>query len=93
MKTFKSNISEALKVQVHYLDNSESDSFDKNDMQKKVNVLVRLHEAMQEKSKTDHIQNQSRFLRWYLIDGLKCTVQNILISLNTLFQLHMKSKK
>ena len=26
--------------------------FDKNDMQKKVNVLVRLHEAMQEKSKT-----------------------------------------
>ena len=31
---------------------SESDSYDKNDMQKKVNVLLRLHEAMQEKSKT-----------------------------------------
>ena len=31
---------------------SESDSYDKNDMQKKVNILVRLHEAMQEKSKT-----------------------------------------
>ena len=34
------------------MNNSESDSYDKNDMQKKVNVLVRLHEAMQEKSKT-----------------------------------------
>ena len=34
------------------MNNSEPDSFDKNDMQKKVNVLVRLHEAMQEKSKT-----------------------------------------
>ena len=34
------------------MNNSESDSYDKNDMQKKVNVLVRLHKAMQEKSKT-----------------------------------------
>ena len=34
------------------MNNSESDSFDKNDMQKKVNFLVRLHEAKQEKSKT-----------------------------------------
>ena len=34
------------------MNNSESGSYDKNDMQKKVNVLVRLHEAMQEKSKT-----------------------------------------
>ena len=34
------------------MNNSESDSYDKNDMQKKVNVLVRLHDAMQEKSKT-----------------------------------------
>ena len=52
MKTLKSNISEVYKVQVDCLNNSESDSYDKNDMQKKVNVLVRLHEAMQEKSKT-----------------------------------------
>ena len=28
-----------------------------------------------------------------MINGLKCTVQNVLISLNTLFELHMKSKK
>ena len=33
------------------MNNSESDSYDKNDMQEKVNVLVRLHEAMQEKLK------------------------------------------
>ena len=52
MKTLKSNILEAQKVQVDCLNNSEPDSYDKNDMQKKVNVLVRLHKAMQEKSKT-----------------------------------------
>ena len=49
MKTLKSNISKAYKVQVDCLNNSESDSYDKNDMKEKVNVLVRLHEAMQEK--------------------------------------------
>ena len=40
--------------------------------------------------KQHHIQNQSKFLTWCLINGLECTVQNILISL---FELHMKSKK
>ena len=83
MKTLKSNISEAYKVQVDCLKDSESDSYDKNDMKEKVNDLVRLHEAMQEKFK---------FWPWYLIYGLECTVQNILMSLNTLFELHMKSK-
>ena len=52
MKIFKGNISEAQKVQVDCLKDSESYSYGKNDMQKKVNVLVRLHEALQEKSKT-----------------------------------------
>ena len=33
------------------MNNSGSDSYDKNDMQEKVNVLVRLHETMQEKLK------------------------------------------
>ena len=51
-KTLKSNISEAQKVQVDCLKDSESDSYDKNDMKEKVNDLVRLHEAMQEKLKT-----------------------------------------
>ena len=40
--------------------------------------------------KQHHIQNQSKFLPWYLINGLECTVQIILISLNTLFELEMK---
>ena len=36
------------------MNNSESDSYDKDDMQEKVSVLVglRLHDAMQEKLKT-----------------------------------------
>ena len=93
MKTLKSNISEAYKVQVDCLKDSESDSYDKNDMKEKVNDLVRLHKAMQEKLKQHHIRNKSKFLPWYLINGLECTVQIILMSLNTLFELHMKSKK
>ena len=51
MKTLKSNISEAHKVQVDCLkdscDKNESDSCDKNDMKEKINDLVRLHKAMQ----------------------------------------------
>ena len=43
--------------------------------------------------KQHHIQNQSKFLPWYLINGLECTVQNIVIYLNILYELHMKSKK
>ena len=34
------------------MNNLEPDCYDKNDMQEKVNVLVRLHETMQEKLKT-----------------------------------------
>ena len=47
MKTFKSKISEACKVQVDCLKDSESDSYDNNDMEEKLNDLVRLHKAMQ----------------------------------------------
>ena len=39
-------------MQVDCLNKSEYDSYDRNDMKKKVNVLVRLSEAMQEKWKT-----------------------------------------
>ena len=46
IKTLKSNISKAYKVQVDYLKDSESDSYDKNDMKQKVKYLVRLHEVM-----------------------------------------------
>ena len=34
------------------MNSSESDSYDQNDMQKEVIVLVRVYKAMQEKSKT-----------------------------------------
>ena len=41
---------------------SESDSYDKNDMKEKVNDLVRLHEAMQEKLKTASYSEQIQIL-------------------------------
>ena len=37
MNTIKSNISEAYKVQLHCWEDSESNSYDKNDMKEKVN--------------------------------------------------------
>ena len=73
------------------MNNSESDSYDKNDMQKKVNVLVRLHKAMQEKLKTASYSEQIQILtlvpdKW----SQMYTVENILMSLSTLFELRMK---
>ena len=49
-------------MQVDCLTNSESDSYNKNDMQEKVNVLVRLQEAMQEKLKTASYSEQIQIL-------------------------------
>ena len=57
MKTLKRDISEACKVRVE-----ESDSYDKNDMKKKVNDLVRLHEAIQKKLKTVSYSEQIQIL-------------------------------
>ena len=51
-KALRSNISEVYKLQVDFLKDWESESYDKNDMKEKVNDLVRLHKAMQEKLKT-----------------------------------------
>ena len=62
MKTLKSNISEAYKVQVDCLKDFESDSYDKNYMKEKLNDLVRLHEAMQEKLKTASYSEQIQVL-------------------------------
>ena len=62
MKALKRNISEAYKVQVDCLKGSKSDSYDKNDMKEKVNDLVRLHEAMQEKLKTASYSEQIQTL-------------------------------
>ena len=58
MKILKSNISEAYKVQVDCLKDAESDCYDKNDIKEKVNSLVRLHKAMQEKLKTASCSEQ-----------------------------------
>ena len=62
MKTLKSNISEACKVKVDCLKDSESVSYDKNDIKEKVNDLVRLHEAMQKKLKTVSYSKQIQIL-------------------------------
>ena len=73
MKTLKSNISEAYKEQVDCLKDSESDSHDKNDKKEKVNDLVRLYEAMQEKLKTASYSEQIQILT--LVS--ECTAQDI----------------
>ena len=88
MKILKSNILEACKVQVDCLKGSESDSYDKNYIKQKVNDLVRLQQVMKEKSKTASYSEEIQILT--LVS--ECTVQNILITLNILFELHMKSK-
>ena len=60
-------------------------------MKKKVNDLVRFHEAMQEELKTASYSEQIQILtlvpdKW----SQMYTVENILMSLSTLFELHMK---
>ena len=62
-------------------------------MKKKVNDLVRLHKAMQEKLKTTSYSEQIQILTLVPDKWSQCTVSNVLMSLNTLFELHMKSKK
>ena len=62
MKTLKNSISEAYKAQVDYLKDSEPDSYDKNDMKEKVNELVRVHKAMQEKLKIASYSEQIQIL-------------------------------
>ena len=62
MKTLKSKISESYKVQNDCLKDLELDSYDKDDMKEKMNDLVRLHEAMQEKLKTASYSEQIQVL-------------------------------
>ena len=62
MTTLKDNISEAYKVQVDCLKDSESYSYNENDMKEKVSDLVRMHEAMQEKLKTGSYSEQIQIL-------------------------------
>ena len=93
MKTLKNNISEAYKVQVDCLKDSESDSYDKNDMKEEVDDSVRLHEAMQEKLKTASNSEQIQILPLVPDKWSRMYCSEYFNSLNTLFELHMKSKK
>ena len=60
--TLKNNISEAYKVEVDYLGDLESDSYDKNVMKEKLNGLFRLHEAIKEKLKLKFWKNPNFYL-------------------------------
>ena len=62
MKTLKSNISEPYIVQLDCLKNSESDYYDKNNIKDKVNDLIRLLEAVQEKLKISSYSEQTQIL-------------------------------
>ena len=62
MKTLKINISEAYKVQNDCFKDSEPNSYNKNDMKEKVNDLVRLHGAIQEKLKAASYSEQIQIL-------------------------------
>ena len=90
MKTLKSDISEAYKVQVDCLKDSESDSYDKNDMKEKVNDLVRLHKAMQEKLKTASYSEQIQILTLVADKWSRMYCSENLMSLNTLYEFHIK---
>ena len=79
-------------MQVDCLNNSESDSYDKNDMQKKVNVLVRLHETMQEKSKTASYSEPVQILTLLPDKWSRMYCSEYFNFLEYLFELHMKSK-
>ena len=95
MKTLRSNISEAYKVQADYFKDSFERvcSCDKNDMKEKVDDFVRLHKAIQEKLKAVWYSKQIEILTLVPDNSSECTVQKILMSLNTLIKLQMKSKK
>ena len=62
MKILKRDISEACKVQIDCSKDSASNSYDKNGMKEKVNGLVRLHKATQEKLKTASYSEQMQIL-------------------------------
>ena len=93
MKTLKGNISEAYKVQVNCLKDSDSDFYDKNDMKEKVNDLVRLHKAMQEKLKTASYSEQIQILNLVPDKWSRIYSSRYFNIFEYLFKLHMKSKK
>ena len=61
-ENFKEQYYRSTKSSSWLFENSESDSYDKNDMKKKMNDLVRLHKAMQEKLKTASYSDQIQII-------------------------------
>ena len=61
-------------------------------MQEKVNVLVRLHEAMQEKSEIASYSEPIQILTLVPDKWSRRYCSEYFNTLNTLFELHMKSK-
>ena len=61
-ENFKEQYYRSIKNSSWLFENSESDSYDKNDMKKKMNDLVRLHKAMQEKLKTASYSDQIQII-------------------------------
>ena len=61
-ENFKGRYFRSIQNTSWFFENSESDSYGKNDMKEKMNYLVRLHKAMQEKLKTVSFSEQFQFL-------------------------------
>ena len=72
---------------------SESDSYIKNDVKKKVNDLVRLHKAMKEKLKTASYSEWIQICTLVPDNWFGMCYSEYLMSLNNLFELQMKSKR
>ena len=80
-------------MQVECLKDSDCDAYVKYDMKENVNDLIRLHEAMQEKLKTTSYLEQIQILTLIPDKWSQMYCSEYFNSLNTLFELHMKSKK
>ena len=61
-ENFKKRCFRSIQSTKRLFENSESDSYDKNDMKEKVHDLVRLHNSMQEKLKTASYSEQIQIL-------------------------------
>ena len=92
-QNFKEHCFRSMQRTSWLFEKSEPHSYDKNDVKEKVSDLIRLHKAIQEKLKTTSYSEQIQILtlipgKWY-----RTYYSEFLTWLNTLFELHMKSKR
>ena len=90
---YKERYFRGIQSQVNCLEDLGSGSYDKNDMKEKANNFVRLHEAMQEKLKTASYSQQIQILTLVADKWSRMYCSENLMSLNTLHEFHIKSKK